>query len=286
MTKRNRRVLPSGLEPPGTDPLGPVELAPDVDWLQPIPDALVADPADEAIQKDDLRLALIASVQFLPPRQRAVLLLWDVLAWSAAEVEEGLAMSVAVKNALCARYAGPARDIGCDPVSSRVTMHVSGTAAVVPARRCVSQLVTPCNSVDQPAVDHVEIADTLLFWPMRDAVGPSRSLVWSIARRLTGRGTTAHAELVLSLGGREMSDVSQRQDDQEAPRFYNVPEAARILRISPMTLYRAIEENAFPAIRVRNRLAVPAKAIDDMEAAALTKRSAVDAADWTHAAGR
>lgn len=83
-----------------------------------------------------------------------------------------------------------------------------------------------------------------------------------------------------------MSDASQRQDDQEAPRFYNVREAARILRISPMTLYRAIEENAFPAIRVRNRLAVPAKAIDDMEDAALAKRSAVDAADWAPATGR
>ena len=92
-----RRYLPSGLGPPGTDPLGPVELAPDVDWLQPIPD----DPADTVVQRDDLRLALIASLQFLPPRQRAVLLLRDVLAWSAAEVGAALDMSVAaVKSAL------------------------------------------------------------------------------------------------------------------------------------------------------------------------------------------
>jgi len=92
-----RRFLPSGLGPAGTDPLGPVELAPDVAWIQPIPD----DPADTVVQRDHLRLALVASLQFLPPRQRAVLLLRDVLAWSAAEVGDALDMSVAaVKSAL------------------------------------------------------------------------------------------------------------------------------------------------------------------------------------------
>ncbi len=98
-----RRFLPSGLGPPSTDPLAPVELASDVDWVQPIPDALVAadDPAETAVRRDSLRLALIASLQFLPPRQRAVLLLRDVLAFPAAEVAAALDMSVAaVKSAL------------------------------------------------------------------------------------------------------------------------------------------------------------------------------------------
>jgi hypothetical protein len=53
-----------------------------------------------------------------------------------------------------------------------------------------------------------------------------------------------------------------------------------------MTLYRAIDENAFPAIRVRNRLTVPAKAIDDMEEAALETRSVVNAADWVATTSR
>jgi excisionase family DNA binding protein len=83
-----------------------------------------------------------------------------------------------------------------------------------------------------------------------------------------------------------MSDASQHQDDRESPRFYNVHEAARILRMSPMTLYRAIDQNSFPAVRVRNRLSVPAKAIDEMEAAALGTRSVVDAADWMKTTGR
>jgi RNA polymerase sigma-70 factor (ECF subfamily) len=98
-----QRFLPSGLGPPATDPLGPVEPASDVDWIQPVPDALVAadDPAEAAVLRDSLRLALVASLQFLPPRQRAVLLLRDVLAFPAADVAAAMDMSVAaVKSAL------------------------------------------------------------------------------------------------------------------------------------------------------------------------------------------
>ena len=62
----------------------------DVAWLQPIPDALVtpesADPAAIAASRESLRLALIASFQYLPPRQRAVLILREVLAFPAADV--------------------------------------------------------------------------------------------------------------------------------------------------------------------------------------------------------
>ena len=83
-----------------------------------------------------------------------------------------------------------------------------------------------------------------------------------------------------------MSDATQRQNDQEQPRFYNVHQAARILGVSPMTMYRAINDGTFPAIRVRNRFAVPAKAIDDMEEAALETRSVVNAADWVATASR
>jgi excisionase family DNA binding protein len=82
------------------------------------------------------------------------------------------------------------------------------------------------------------------------------------------------------LGGAKMSDASRRRDDPEPERFYKVPEAARLLRVSTMTLYRAINEGKFPAIRVRNRLAVPAKAIDEMEASALMTQSVVDTIDW------
>jgi RNA polymerase sigma-70 factor (ECF subfamily) len=104
--QRGRRLLPSGLGGPGTDPEAPLAAAgPEVAWLQPMPDALVTpasdDPAAIVASRESLRLALIASLQYLPARQRAVLLLRDVLDWPAAEVAELLGTTtVAVKSTL------------------------------------------------------------------------------------------------------------------------------------------------------------------------------------------
>jgi RNA polymerase sigma-70 factor, ECF subfamily len=88
---RGRRPLPSGLGGSAEDPDAPLAAArPEVPWLQPIPDARFgsapADPAAVVVSRTSMRLALIAALQYLPPRQRAVLILRDVLGWRAAEV--------------------------------------------------------------------------------------------------------------------------------------------------------------------------------------------------------
>src|SRR5437016_5360480 len=106
LEQRGRRALPSGLGAPSDDPDGaPVEAGPGVSWLGPIPDALVTgptqDPAAIAVARESLRLGLIACLQYLPARQRAVLILRDVLAFPAAEVATMLGTStVAVKSTL------------------------------------------------------------------------------------------------------------------------------------------------------------------------------------------
>jgi RNA polymerase sigma-70 factor (ECF subfamily) len=102
MSHRSRRVLPSGLGAPnGTG----AELPAGVEWLQPAPDILTtgeeADPAELVATRASVRLALVAGLQYLPRRQRAVLLLRDVLALPATEVAGVHGMSVpAVKSAL------------------------------------------------------------------------------------------------------------------------------------------------------------------------------------------
>jgi RNA polymerase sigma-70 factor, ECF subfamily len=106
LTRHSRRMLPSGLYDPEPDPgVYPEEAGTKVNWLQPAPDAMVApdlaDPAAIVAAREGLRLALIASLQYLPPRQRAVLVLRDVLAFPATEVAVMLGTTtVSVKSAL------------------------------------------------------------------------------------------------------------------------------------------------------------------------------------------
>jgi len=103
---RGKRPLPSGLGAPSEDPEGPLgTLAPDIPWLQPIPDALgwPADPATVVTSRASMRLALIAALQYLPARQRAVLILRDVLGWHASEVADLLGISTAAANSVLQR---------------------------------------------------------------------------------------------------------------------------------------------------------------------------------------
>jgi RNA polymerase sigma-70 factor, ECF subfamily len=106
LEQRGRRALPSGLGGPADDPDSPVTPAgAGISWLEPIPDARVvpdsADPAEVVAAGEGVRLALIASLQYLAPRQRAVLLLREVLGFPAAEVAQMLGVSTAaVKSAL------------------------------------------------------------------------------------------------------------------------------------------------------------------------------------------
>jgi RNA polymerase sigma-70 factor (ECF subfamily) len=105
---RQRRALPMDM--------GPAQVAdasllgtplPDAAWLQPVPEARVvpsqADPATIAELRDTIRLAFVATLQLLPPNQRAVLILREVLQWPAAEVAELLGTSVASVNSALQR---------------------------------------------------------------------------------------------------------------------------------------------------------------------------------------
>lgn len=101
---RDRRPLPTGLGAPSLPADAPL-VTQEIDWLAPLPDTLVApsDPAEVAVEADSVRLAFVAALQHLPARQRAVLVLRDVLRWSAAETAEALETSVAAINSALQR---------------------------------------------------------------------------------------------------------------------------------------------------------------------------------------
>src|SRR5712675_308697 len=95
---RERRARPMDLGPAREPVIENLNTLPEVTWIQPIPD-----PADVAVSNDTIRLAFVAALQHLPPRQRAALILCEVLHWQAAEAAELLDSSVASVNSALQR---------------------------------------------------------------------------------------------------------------------------------------------------------------------------------------
>jgi RNA polymerase sigma-70 factor, ECF subfamily len=100
--RRGRRPLPSGLGGPAEDMEALLVAGPEVPWLQPFPGTLQAadgeDPAAAAVSREGIRLAFVAALQYLSARQRAVLILRDVLEWPAAQVAELLGTTTTAVN--------------------------------------------------------------------------------------------------------------------------------------------------------------------------------------------
>jgi RNA polymerase sigma-70 factor (ECF subfamily) len=159
---RARRPLPTGLGAPSTDPYAPLRPDFEVPWLQPLPDAYLGgdrrDPADRVTERHSVRLALVAALQLLPPRQRAVLVLRDVLAFSAAEVAAQLETSTASVNSALQRAratladAAPSEDELTDPDDPSV-------------RATVERYVRAFEAADVDGLVNLLTADVVLEMP-------------------------------------------------------------------------------------------------------------------------
>ena len=166
LARHGRRMLPSGLYDPEPDPDAYLEEAgTEVNWLQPAPDAMVtpesADPAAIVAAREGLRLALIASLQYLPPRQRAVLVLRDVLAFPAAEVAVMLGTTtVSVKSALQrARARLRELDLGAGQITEPTAPR---------ARALLDRYIAAFESADAAALERLLTQDaTIEATPLR-----------------------------------------------------------------------------------------------------------------------
>jgi RNA polymerase sigma-70 factor (ECF subfamily) len=118
---RRRRARPMDLSEVGT-PEGPLPTLPESTWIEPIPDGRAlpgaGDPAELAVARETLRLAFVGALQYLPARQRAVLILREVLRWKASEVAELLETSVASVNSALQRARAALADTDLSPADA------------------------------------------------------------------------------------------------------------------------------------------------------------------------
>jgi RNA polymerase sigma-70 factor (ECF subfamily) len=198
---RARRPLPSGLGAPSEDPEAPLTAAFDVPWLQPFPDA-----QSDVEVRADMRLALVAAMQVLPARQRAALVLREVLEFSAVEVAAQLETTVPAVNSALQRARATlaeAGDLGAitepdDPETRAVIDRYARAfeAADVPA---LVRLLTDDVVLEMPPVPlwYVGSAD---YGRFMDRVFQMRGTGWGIGH-LSANGQPAFAAYAPEPGG-------------------------------------------------------------------------------------
>ncbi len=166
LEKRNRRPLPTGLGAPSSEPTDALVEQAEVPWLEPVPDTAVgaegADPATVVTSRESMRLALIAALQHLPPRQRAVLILRDVLKWRAAEVAELLDSSTVAINSILQRARAQLEQVA--PKADEVV-----EPAVPEQRARLDRYVVAFETKDVTEIVHLLTADAV--WEMPPYTG-------------------------------------------------------------------------------------------------------------------
>jgi RNA polymerase sigma-70 factor (TIGR02960 family) len=237
---RARRPLPSGLAAPSDDHRVALASAePSVPWLQPAPDFASNDPAAVVSSRAGIRLAFIAALQHLPARQRAVLILRDVLAWQAAEVAAMLeTTTVAVNSALRRARAqladvGPAEDDLAEPDDSAIRASLDRYVAAFEQAdiRGLVELLRADVELEMPPIptwftgrDAVAgfLAARVLRRPGQWGMIPTRANgqpAFAEYGRTKDGGYAAHGIQVLTLIGKRVSRIVAFNDPTLFPAF-------------------------------------------------------------------
>ena len=184
---RKRRALPVDLGPAQAPVESNLRTLPDAEWIQPVPDVLVVpdgDPADVAVARETIRLALVAALQHLPPRQRAALILCEVLRWQASEVAELLDTSVASVNSALQRARAT---LAAGNVSVETTPTEPGEAD----RELLARYVEAFEQYDMDALTSLIREDATQSMPPYDLwlAGRDDILTWWVGPGIGCRGS-------------------------------------------------------------------------------------------------
>jgi RNA polymerase sigma-70 factor, ECF subfamily len=241
LERGRRRPLPSGLGPPSAHPLAPTDPNPGCLWLEPVPDRLVidedGDPAEVVTARHRVRLALVAGLQLLPPRQRAVLIFCDVLGTTAAEAAEVLDVSVAAVKSL--RQRARAR------LAERQVTEESLVEPTDPrTRRVLDRYLTAFEHSDMAEIERLladdavlEMTGTTTWFSGKATCAPF------IAAQAIGRPGDWRM-LPLEANGQVAAAAYHRNDDHEYNAFAVVVLATTSTRLTRLSLFA--EPGLFP----------------------------------------
>lgn len=187
LADQSPRVRPLEIGPVGTTDDALVEL-PRTHWLEPVPDARAipadSDPHQDAVLRESIRLAFVAAIQHLPPRQRAALLLTQVLNWSAAEVSDALDMSLAAVNSALQRARATLAEKNLTATVERASQYAP--ARLTPAQSAlVDRYVAAFEAYDITSLTALMREDASMNMPPYSLWLQGRE---SIATWLLGRG--------------------------------------------------------------------------------------------------
>jgi RNA polymerase sigma-70 factor (ECF subfamily) len=216
MQRRDRRPLPSGLGGPGDDPRPPLAAGSDITWLQPIPDALAVpeseDPAAIVASRESLRLALIASFQYLPARQRAVLILRDVLAFPAGEVAAMLGTTTAAVKSTLQRARARLGQVA--PAPDQVTEPTEPEA-----RALLDQYIAAFENADAAALQRLLRQDATLELPPSPAWFAGGD---AAAHAVSGLGSPGDWRMVPTAANGQPAAAAYRRGGDGAYRAYGI----------------------------------------------------------------
>jgi RNA polymerase sigma-70 factor (ECF subfamily) len=230
LKRRPRRVLPQDVVPPADPTVIPSVPTQEIPWLTPFPDRLLEtvgtsedEPAAQIVSKETIELAFIAAVQHLPPRQRAALVMRDVLGWSAAEAAALLEINIPALNSALQR----ARQTMRKHLPERRVEWTAASDTSAAEQELTRRFMAAHERFDMVAIASVLREDVRLIMPPIAAWFDGRDAV-----------TTAMTVGFGTLAGHELRTVLTAANRQPAFVMYTRPPGERVFTALGVTLLR------------------------------------------------